>query len=156
LRTVTGKTRRAAVYTLPKAMAALNMPLSLVFDLNLKDDDTGSMGRRGREGRDFEVEKNRHGAAANIELVFTGALQIIQAEARGATPTRCRKMNLTELEAFDRRAPGGKTERRFCCPTCGVDKPTDAQHRSLSVNMRTGLYTCHRCQDSGKLEEEVV
>ena len=63
-------------------------------------------------------------------------------------------MNLTELEAFDRRAPGaGKKERRFCCPTCGVDKPLDAQHRSLAVNMQTGLYTCHRCQDSGKLEE---
>lgn len=62
-------------------------------------------------------------------------------------------MNLTELEAFDRRAPVGKNERRFCCPTCGVDKPVDAQHRSLAVNMQTGLYTCHRCHDSGKLEE---
>jgi hypothetical protein len=62
--------------------------------------------------------------------------------------------SLSELEAFDPRA-GSRTkkERRFCCPSCGTDKPLDADHRSLSVNTETGVYICHRCQSAGKLRE---
>jgi hypothetical protein len=61
---------------------------------------------------------------------------------------------LADLEAFDPQAPPRDGERRFCCPlpAC-ADKPTDAAHRSLSVNMDTGLWYCSRCDAGGKLHE---
>jgi hypothetical protein len=64
------------------------------------------------------------------------------------------KLSLADLERFDPRAPGGhRRERRFCCPSCGTEKPFDQAHRSLAVNTATGLYFCHRCELEGKLEE---
>src|SRR5262249_6487709 len=63
-------------------------------------------------------------------------------------------LSLAELESFDPRANGyQKTERRFCCPLCGTDKPFDAKHRSLTVNTKTGAYICHRCKTAGKIRE---
>jgi Toprim-like len=61
---------------------------------------------------------------------------------------------LADLEAFDPQAPPRDGERRFCCPlpAC-ADKPVDADHRSLSAHMSTGLWHCARCQAGGKLRE---
>jgi hypothetical protein len=61
---------------------------------------------------------------------------------------------LDDLEAFDPGAPRGGRERRFCCPleACAV-KPADAGHRSLSLNVETGAWTCYRCGGSGQLRE---
>ena len=63
-------------------------------------------------------------------------------------------LTLTDLEAFDLRAPSGGRERRFCCPlpTC-AGKPMDAAHRTLSLNVGTGAWVCYRCGGSGKLRE---
>jgi predicted RNA-binding Zn-ribbon protein involved in translation (DUF1610 family) len=62
-------------------------------------------------------------------------------------------LSLVELETFDSRAARGRSERRFLCPACGMDKPRDAAHRSLAVNARTGAWTCHRCGNKGLLKE---
>jgi len=59
---------------------------------------------------------------------------------------------LADFERYDPHAPGGRRERRFCCPGC-IDKPVDKEHRCLSVNVETGLYVCHRCQLKGQLKE---
>jgi hypothetical protein len=67
------------------------------------------------------------------------------------------KLSLKYLEEFDDRAPYWHArERRFCCPTdeCS-DKRVDAGHRSLSANMDTGAWYCHRCGQSGLLTEYV-
>lgn len=63
-------------------------------------------------------------------------------------------MNLGELEAFDPGARAGSRERRFCCPLEGCQgKRVDAAHRSLSVNVETGAYRCHRCGEAGLLDD---
>lgn len=62
-------------------------------------------------------------------------------------------LTIADLEAFDRGASSGGTERRFCCPLCGNEKPMDATHRSLAVNTQTGAWTCHRCGAKGVLGE---
>ena len=61
-------------------------------------------------------------------------------------------LTLADLEAFDPRASGGSRERRFCCPlpAC-AGKPIDAAHRTVSVSVATGAWTCYRCGGSGKL-----
>jgi DNA primase len=64
-----------------------------------------------------------------------------------------RILSLTDLESFDNCATRGGTERRFCCPICGENKPRDTAHRSLSVNTNTGLWKCHRCSSDGQLRE---
>ena len=63
-------------------------------------------------------------------------------------------LTLAELEAFDPTAPAGGRERRFLCslPGC-TDKSKGAGHRSLSVNVATGKWTCHRCSAGGVLRE---
>jgi hypothetical protein len=63
-------------------------------------------------------------------------------------------LSLAELEANDPQAPPSAGERRFCCPlpSC-ADKPVDGNHRSLSVNVGTGLWRCYRCNARGKLRE---
>jgi hypothetical protein len=63
-----------------------------------------------------------------------------------------RTLTLAELEAFDPQAPAHAPERRFCCPlpACG-DKSVDQEHRSLALNVETGLWTCHRCLARGQL-----
>jgi hypothetical protein len=63
-------------------------------------------------------------------------------------------LTLTDLEAHDPAAPLGGRERRFCCPLgdCAA-KRVDAGHRSLSLNVQTGAWKCHRCDAAGVLEE---
>ena len=62
-------------------------------------------------------------------------------------------LSLEELESFDPQAPQG-TRRRFCCPLCGQGKPRDGAHRSLSVEIASGLWVCFRCEAKGKLREK--
>ena len=54
------------------------------------------------------------------------------------------------IDAFD---PQGPPSRRLC-PLCGVDKPRDGAHRSLSLDRVTGLWKCFRCGEAGKVEEK--
>lgn len=63
-------------------------------------------------------------------------------------------LTLAELEAFDPEAPARGRERRFCCPlpACG-DKRHDGRHRSLSLNLETGQWHCHRCGGGGQVRE---
>lgn len=61
-------------------------------------------------------------------------------------------LTLADLESFDSGAPLG-SRRRFCCPLCGLEKPRDAAHRSLSVETATGLWHCFRCGQGGQLRE---
>lgn len=65
-------------------------------------------------------------------------------------------LSLADLEAFDRYAPerSGRGARRFCCPlpAC-TGKKMDASHRSVSVDLATGAWKCHRCGAKGKLKE---
>ena len=68
-------------------------------------------------------------------------------------PTDRPVLTLADLEDFDRYAPTGGTERRYCCPLCGADKPVDASHRSLSLRVDTGAWHCHRCNAGGMLRE---
>jgi hypothetical protein len=65
-------------------------------------------------------------------------------------------LSLSDLEAFDPYAPiqSGKAERRFLCPLPGcADKKATASHRSLSANIETGVWHCHRCDQRGLLSE---
>lgn len=63
-------------------------------------------------------------------------------------------LTLADLEAFDPLTRDAGSERRFNCPlaTCAEKGPTPA-HRSLAANVETGLWMCHRCLASGKLQE---
>ncbi|MGE0127553.1 MAG: toprim domain-containing protein [Blastocatellales bacterium] len=62
-------------------------------------------------------------------------------------------LTLVELELCDPRSRTGRSQRRFLCPFCGADKPRDAAHRSLSLNVQTGRWICHRCGERGLLNE---
>ena len=62
-------------------------------------------------------------------------------------------LSLEDLRTFDPHAPERTVESDFCCPLCGPDKPVDRAHRALSVNMKSGAWHCHRCEQSGKLRE---
>ncbi len=62
-------------------------------------------------------------------------------------------LSLLELRAFDPRAKERPGESDFCCPLCGDGKPVDQAHRSLSVNLESGAWNCHRCEQKGKLRE---
>lgn len=65
-------------------------------------------------------------------------------------------LTLTDLETHDRDAPktDGKGERRFVCPLPACSgKRRDSAHRSLSLNVETGAWHCHRCGEGGVLRE---
>ena len=63
-------------------------------------------------------------------------------------------LSLTDLEAIDSGSRGQGTERRFCCPLPACEgKPRDRSHRSLSLQVATGLWHCFRCGASGLLRE---
>lgn len=65
------------------------------------------------------------------------------------------RLTLADLGGFDPAAPPPRgEEQRFCCPlpAC-AEKPRDAAHRTLCVNVTTGMWTCQRCHGSGRLEE---
>ncbi|HEX2949146.1 MAG TPA: toprim domain-containing protein [Armatimonadota bacterium] len=63
------------------------------------------------------------------------------------------ELSLTELESYDPANRHG-SEWRFCCPlpAC-ADKRVSRDHRSISVNMSSGAWHCHRCGASGLLRE---
>ena len=62
-------------------------------------------------------------------------------------------LSLADLESFDPTAKPGRRERRFLCPFCHGDRKRDEAHRSLSANVATGAYRCHRCDAKGVLKE---
>src|SRR5581483_7548763 len=64
-------------------------------------------------------------------------------------------LSLAELEAFDPNHRPYGDERRFLCPVPGEcsSKTTPSRHRSLSANMSTGKFWCHRCHATGVLQE---
>jgi hypothetical protein len=66
-------------------------------------------------------------------------------------------LSLADLEAFDPRPSSHGAERRYCCPLADcAAKPVDREHRSLSVNVTTGAWLCHRCGGRGLLAEHRV
>ena len=58
-------------------------------------------------------------------------------------------LSLMDLKDFDPQAPAN----RCWCPLCGVDKPRDGAHRSLSFDAATGKWKCFRCGAGGVLRE---
>jgi len=58
-------------------------------------------------------------------------------------------LSLADLKEFDPQAPAN----RCWCPLCGVDKPRDSAHRSLSFDIATGKWKCFRCGVGGILRE---
>ena len=63
-------------------------------------------------------------------------------------------LSLAELKQFDHNAPEAHgDECRYCCPLCGHQRDIDAAHRSLTANIKTGAWHCHRCDERGKLQE---
>src|SRR6266508_825796 len=63
-------------------------------------------------------------------------------------------LSLAELERFDPNVPAAGTQHRFCCPLDACSgKPINETHRSLCVNTATGLWKCHRCGATGKLQD---
>src|SRR4051812_20781963 len=59
-------------------------------------------------------------------------------------------LSLADLESFDPYAPRKEPERDFRCPLPACQ---GKRRRNLSVNVRTGLWECHRCHAKGKLRE---
>ena len=56
-------------------------------------------------------------------------------------------------EAFDNYGGhGGADDCRVDCPLCGDKTGKDDHRASLSVNMQTGFYKCHKCGTVGRLE----
>lgn len=71
-----------------------------------------------------------------------------------ATSAAVPTLSLAELQSFDPFAPDGGRERRFLCPLSAcVGKRADKAHRSLSVNVESGAWRCHRCGAVGLLAE---
>ena len=62
-------------------------------------------------------------------------------------------LSLADLTAFDPDAPARRIERRFLCPLCHGTRDRDDAHRSLSANVKTGVWWCHRCEAKGLLIE---
>lgn len=63
-------------------------------------------------------------------------------------------LSMAALERHDPESPRRQPERRFLCPlpTCsGHQNPR--KDRNLAVKVADGLWTCHRCHESGKLAE---
>lgn len=69
-------------------------------------------------------------------------------------PRSDRILSLAELQAYDRGTVSNGGESRFCCPlpACS-DKPIDASHRSITVNVESGAWICFRCDAHGLLRE---
>lgn len=65
-------------------------------------------------------------------------------------------MFLADIEAFDNDPRVSGAYSKFQCnqPAC-EGKPHDALHKSLSVNMETGVWHCFRCSAHGVLEDDV-
>jgi hypothetical protein len=63
------------------------------------------------------------------------------------------RLSIADLETFDPGAPDGRVQKRYWCPFCGHDKPKDAGHRCLTLNVETGAWNCKRCKKTGLLVE---
>ena len=65
-------------------------------------------------------------------------------------------MYLTDIETFDPdpRVSGAYTKFQCNQPAC-EGKPHDAIHKSLSVNMETGVWHCFRCSAHGVLDDAI-
>lgn len=61
-------------------------------------------------------------------------------------------ISLETLESFDPGAPSGWPRRRFRCPLPGPC--TNKEQRSFDVDLAQGCWTCHRCNQGGKLGDE--
>lgn len=63
-------------------------------------------------------------------------------------------LSMAILERHDPESPRRQPERRFLCPlpACSGNQ-NPREHRSLAVKVADGLWTCHRCHESGKLAE---
>jgi hypothetical protein len=61
-------------------------------------------------------------------------------------------LTLADLDQHDPRARADRVERDYLCPlpAC-ASKQRGARHRSLSVNIETGRWLCHRCGAHGVL-----
>ncbi len=63
-------------------------------------------------------------------------------------------LTLADLERHDPHPQTGSDEQRFLCPLDGCRDHTDPRrHRSLTANVYTGLWWCHRCGSGGMLRE---
>ena len=51
---------------------------------------------------------------------------------------------LEKVDARDEIISRGQDEWRICCPQCPLDK--ERKKNACSVNIKTGLFMCHRCQ----------
>ena len=65
-------------------------------------------------------------------------------------------MFLADIESFDPDPRSSGAYTKFMCnqPAC-EGKPDDAIHKSLSVNMESGVWHCFRCAAHGVLEDDV-
>ena len=65
-------------------------------------------------------------------------------------------MFLADIEAFDNDPRVSGVYSKFQCnqPAC-EGKPHDALHKSLSVNMETGVWHCFRCSAHGVLDDDI-
>ena len=65
-------------------------------------------------------------------------------------------MMLADIETFDPDPRISGVYSKFQCnqPAC-EGKPHDALHKSLSVNMETGVWHCFRCSAHGVLDDAI-
>lgn len=63
-------------------------------------------------------------------------------------------MNRADLYDYDSVPTQRGRFLRFCCPMCGDDHAHDVEHQSLSL-YTTGRYICHRCGETGTLDDYV-
>ena len=65
-------------------------------------------------------------------------------------------MMLADIESFDPDPRVSGVYSKFQCnqPAC-EGKPHDALHKSLSVNMETGVWHCFRCSAHGVLDDAI-
>ena len=64
-----------------------------------------------------------------------------------------KSLSLADLAGFDAKPKKSGQNTRYLCPLCHGDRKRDDAHRSLSANIKTGAWWCHRCQEKGLLIE---
>lgn len=62
-------------------------------------------------------------------------------------------LHLEDLHRHDPSPYRSSGQIRFACPYCGSGKGRDNSHRSLVVDEMSGVWICHRCNQSGLLGE---
>ena len=63
------------------------------------------------------------------------------------------RLTWEQLQHYDPAPNTRGAQARYLCPFCGDSKPRDDRHRSLSVDPKRGVYHCHRCGTSGKIQD---